>query len=241
MQNIASSIESTTQSILEQSQMCQDIQGNTQSAKNQAEAMVVASTKALEEVSEGAKAMEELHTHAQNVAKENQETVAYVEALNERTKKVVDILGTIVSISSQTNLLALNASIEAARAGEAGKGFAVVADEIRSLSEQTKTATENITEILSELNRDVNSVTTSINHSVAAVGQQRILIDETKGKFDSIDSGVNELMTIINDFKIVISDITEATTVIADGITGLSANSEEVAAMSSEGTHLMTR
>ena len=86
----------------------------------------------------------------------------------------------------------------------------------------------------------MNSVTTSINHSVAAVGQQRILIDETKGKFDSIDSGVNELMTIINDFKIVISDITEATTVIADGITGLSANSEEVAAMSSEGTHLMT-
>lgn len=241
MQNIASSIESTTQSILEQSQMCQDIQGNTQNAKNQAEAMVVASIKALEEVSEGAKAMEELHTHAQNVAKENQETVAYVEALNERTKKVVDILGTIVSISSQTNLLALNASIEAARAGEAGKGFAVVADEIRSLSEQTKTATENITEILSELNRDVNSVTTSINHSVAAVGQQRMLIDETKGKFDSIDSGVNELMTIINDFKIVISDITDATTVIADGITGLSANSEEVAAMSSEGTHLMTK
>ena len=240
IQNIASSIDSTTQSILEQSQMCQDIQYNTQNAKEQAEVMVNASTQALLEVSEGARAMEELHEHAQNVAKENQETVAYVEALNERAKRVEDILGTIMSISSQTNLLALNASIEAARAGEAGKGFAVVADEIRNLSEQTKTATENITEILSELNHDVNSVTTSINHSVAAVGQQRLLIDETKGKFDSIDRGVNELMTIINDFKIVISDITQATTVIADGITGLSANSEEVAAMSAEGTQLMT-
>lgn len=241
MQNIASSIESTAQAIQEQSQMCQDIQNNTQNAKEQAEVMVNASSKALEDVSQGAKAMEELHNHAQNVAKDNKETVAYVEALNERTKKVADILGTIVSISSQTNLLALNASIEAARAGEAGRGFAVVADEIRVLSEQTKTATENITEILTELNKDVNSVTTSINRSVEAVGQQSVLIDETKGKFDAIDSGVNELMEVINNFKKVINDITDSTAVIADGITGLSANSEEVAAMSNEGTQLMTK
>ena len=40
------------------------------------------------------------------------------------------------------------------RAGEAGKGFAVVADEIRQLSEQTKTASDNIIEIINELNSD---------------------------------------------------------------------------------------
>ena len=221
--------------------MCQDIQNNTQNAKEQTEFMVKASSKALEDVSLGAKAMIELHEQAQNVEKENTETVAHVAALNERTKKVADILSTIVNISSQTNLLALNASIEAARAGEAGKGFAVVADEIRNLSEQTQNATENITKILTELNSDVASVTTSINHTVEAVGQQNSLIDETKAKFDAIDSGVNELMTAINNFKKVIVDITDSTGVIADGITGLSANSEEVAAVSNEGTQLMTK
>ena len=241
MQNIAANVESTAQAIQEQSQMCQDIQDSTQNAKEQTEIMVKASGKALEDVSAGAKAMEELHNHAQNVEKDNKETVAYVEALNERTKKVAEILSTIVNISSQTNLLALNASIEAARAGEAGRGFAVVADEIRVLSEQTQKATENITQILTELNQDVESVTTSIGHSVDAVDQQNQLIEATKSKFDEIDTGVNELIAVINEFQKIMDNITEATGVIAEGITGLSANSEEVAAVSNEGTRLMTQ
>lgn len=241
MQNIASNVESTARAIQEQSQMCQDIQNNAQDAKAQTEVMVKASSKALEDVSQGAKAMEELHAHAQNVEKDNKETVAYVAALNERAKQVENILSTIVKISSQTNLLALNASIEAARAGEAGRGFAVVADEIRVLSEQTKNATENITEILTELNNDVNSVTTSICHSVEAVEQQNQLIEETKNKFDEIDSGVSELMSVINNFEKVIEEITDSANVIADGITGLSANSQEVAAASNEGTQLMSQ
>lgn len=241
MQNIASSIDNTAQAIQRQSHMCQDIENSTQNAKEQTDVMVQASSKALQDISDGVKVMEELHDHAQNVEKDNKETVAYVEALNERTKRVADILSTIVSISSQTNLLALNASIEAARAGEAGKGFAVVADEIRNLSEQTQKATEDIREILTELSTDVESVTISINHSVNAVDEQNQLIEETKGKFDAIDSEVNELMAVISNFKKVIDDITDSAGVIADGITALSANSEEVAVSSDEGTRLMTR
>ncbi len=241
MQNIAASVEDTARAIQEQTQKCQDIQNNAQNAENQADHMVNAANRALEDVSQGAKAMVQLHNHAQVVEKDNKETVASVTALNERTRRVADILGAIMNISSQTNLLALNASIEAARAGDAGRGFAVVADEIRVLSEQTKTATENITGILGELNKDVESVTNSIDHSVAVVEQQNSLIEETKSKFDAIDSGVNELMAVITEFKKIIEEITEATGVIADGITGLSANSEEVAATSHEGTRLMTK
>lgn len=241
MQDIASNIENTAHAIQKQSHMCQDIGDNTKDAKEQADTMAQASSKALEDVALGADAMEKLSDHAENVARDNKETVEYVMALNERTKNVENILGTIVSISSQTNLLALNASIEAARAGEAGKGFAVVADEIRGLSEQTKAATENITEILTELNNDVERVTTSITHSAKTVEEQNQLIDETKGKFDAINTGVNQLMDIINDFKRVIGDITESSGVIADGITALSANSQEVAAAANDGTRVMTQ
>ncbi len=241
MQSIASSIDVTTQSIQEQSRRCQDIQYNTQNAKEQTEKMVEASGKTLDEVKQGAVAMEELHNHAQSVEKNNNETVAYVKALNERTSKVADILSTIVNISSQTNLLALNASIEAARAGEAGKGFAVVADEIRVLSEQTKAATENIAGILNELSSDVECVTTSIGNSVDAVEKQNQLIEETKNKFDTIDSGVNELMTIIQSFEKIVVDITNSTDVIAEGIAGLFVSSQEVATASDEGANLMAQ
>ena len=239
MQSIASSIEATTQSTQEQAQKCQDIQRNTQDAKEQAEKMVQASGKTLEEVNRGAEAIEELHNHAQSVEQNNAETVTYVEALNERTAKVADILSTIMNISSQTNLLALNASIEAARAGEAGKGFAVVADEIRVLSEQTKTATENIAGILSELSSDVESVTTSIGNSVDSIGKQNRLIDETKGKFDVIDEGVKELITVIQSFETIMGDITASTDVIAEGIANLSVSSQEIAETSDEGAKLM--
>ena len=241
MQSIASSIEATTQSIQEQAQLCQNIQHNTQDAKEQTEKMVEASRKTLEEVKQGAEAMEELHNHAQSVEKNNNETVHYVKELNERAAKVANILSTIVNISSQTNLLALNASIEAARAGEAGKGFAVVADEIRVLSEQTKLATENISGILSELSSDVESVTTSIGASVDSVEKQNRLIEETKGKFDAIDAGVNELMSVIENFENAIVDIMNSTDVIAEGITGLSVSSQEVVAASDEGTNLMAQ
>ena len=241
MQSIATSIGMTTQSIQEQAQRCQDIQHNTQNAMEQTERMVEASEEALKEVKEGADVMEELHSHAQSVEKNNSETVAYVNELNVRTAKVADILNTIVNISSQTNLLALNASIEAARAGEAGRGFAVVADEIRVLAEQTKQATENISVILSELSSDVESVTTSIGNSVDSIEKQNRLIDETKGKFDAIDSGVNELITIIQSFEQTIADIMDSTNVIAEEITGLSESSQDVVEASDEGASRMVQ
>lgn len=59
----------------------------------------------------------------------------------------------------------MNASIEAARAGEAGKGFAVVAEEIRQLSEQTKDATNRITDIIQDLNEDAQHAMDSMEHS----------------------------------------------------------------------------
>ena len=84
-------------------------------------------------------------------------------------------------------------------------------------------------------------VTESIEHSVAIVGEQNSLIIETKDKFDAINTGVNQLMNSIQDFRRMIGGITEASAVIADGVTELSANSEEVAAATNDGTRIMTK
>ncbi len=79
-------------------------------------------------------------------------------ALSEQTQAVGQILTAVNDIAAQSNMLALNAAVEAARAGEAGQGFAVVAGEVRALAEQSRAATGQVREILSEIQRGVNTV-----------------------------------------------------------------------------------
>ncbi|MBN1595063.1 hypothetical protein JW933_03965 [candidate division FCPU426 bacterium] len=74
-----------------------------------------------------------------------------IEDLNEMSRHVSQFITTIGTISRRTELLALNAGIEAARAGDAGKGFSVVANEIRTLSESSKRASEEMADLIREI------------------------------------------------------------------------------------------
>ncbi len=77
--------------------------------------------------------------------------------LGEKSQAIGEIVGVIDDITRQTNLLALNASIEAARAGEAGKGFAVVATEIRKLANNVAGSTNQIKDIIKEIQDATNA------------------------------------------------------------------------------------
>ena len=218
--------------------MCVDIQGNTDNAEIGIKAMRDASRQTDETVKQGADVVEELKEQAHNVAEASNVTVSVIQSLTAKVEEVKSFVESIINISNQTNLLALNASIEAARAGEAGKGFAVVADEIRQLSEQTKDASANITEIINKLNEDTRRANESIENSVSSVEKQNELIDDTRDKFNAMGEAVELLMKDINVAEESIKKILDSTTVISDNITHLSATGEEVAASSTEGLRM---
>ena len=105
---------------------------------------------------EGHRAVED-SIKGMNVLREQVESIAQtILALSEKTQAVGDIIATVKDIAEQSKLLALNASIEAARAGEHGRGFAVVASEMRTLSTQSKQATNQVRGILNEILSSAN-------------------------------------------------------------------------------------
>ena len=89
-------------------------------------------------------------SNAENGRQVVERTIAAMSEINDSSKKIADITGTIDSIAFQTNLLALNAAVEAARAGEQGRGFAVVATEVRSLAQRSADAAKEIKSLISD-------------------------------------------------------------------------------------------
>ena len=124
-----------------------------------------------------AHSIEELATQTHNAGELTEKTVAEsksarvnVQQLLDAVGQIVPITGFIQAIAQQTNLLALNATIEAARAGAAGKGFAVVATEVKSLAQQTASATEEINRKISAVNASCGAVVKIIEQVVGAIG-----------------------------------------------------------------------
>ena len=159
---IAESTHMNAEAINRQTSQTSGIQESIESVGQEARNMGEISERTNSNVASGVDMIEQLKNQAAQVAQINKETGVTTQQLNDSIKDVEAITDTILGISDQTNLLALNASIEAARAGEAGKGFAVVADEIRKLSEDTRKATEEISQIIEKLIKDADNAAQSM-------------------------------------------------------------------------------
>ena len=237
MMDIASSMESTAQSITSQAQRVQQIQEETATTEQHRKDMTKASESAQDAVRKGVKVIGELKEKSQDVTRTSQVTVDATQAVIDKVEEVTKIVSSIMSIAKQTNLLALNASIEAARAGEAGKGFAVVANDVRELAAETNTASTEITNIINELNEDVQKAMASIDDTVASVSEQNEMIESVGENFNSINENVSEMLSRFSEIGEGMKSIAASTTEINDSISNLSATSQEVASLSNEGVN----
>ena len=121
------------------------------------------------------------------------------------------ILESLNSITQQTKMLATNAAIEAARAGEHGKGFGVVANEVAKLAENSKLATHQISQLISES------------------AQQGMQIGELA------DSGNQSLKQLENKFEALsdfAEDLAKSVLQISDNVTSIHSRASKVSELS---------
>lgn len=154
-------------------------------------------------------------------------TEATIAVLARKSDEIGGILGMITHISTQTNLLALNAGIEAARVGEHGRGFAVVATEIRKLAEQTKTATEEIGQLIADIREETASAMKAMSESSAETVKGVQSVNESGALFQSITRRMG-------DVNQQVDEVSAATEQMSAGAEEISATMDQSAVLAKD-------
>ncbi len=181
-------------------------------------------TSTVRQNNENATQARKLADEASNVAVRGGATVSEVVqtmgAINESSRKIVDIIGVIDGIAFQTNILALNAAVEAARAGEQGRGFAVVAGEVRNLAHRSAAAAKEIKEL--------------IGNSVERVEEGSRLVGEAGVTMEEVVNSVRRVTSIIGEIAIATGEQRDGIEQISDAITQMDTVTQQNAALVEE-------
>jgi len=237
---LAVSSAETSSSITETTTTLEELKQTAQMASEKAKEISESSKRTLQVTEDGEKAVEETSLGMSGIQEQMESIADNIIRLSEQSQSIAEIMNLINDLAEQSNLLAVNASIEAAKAGEEGKGFTVVADEVKSLSEQSKQATKQVREILTDIQKAISNATMASEEGTKVVeaglkqsGEARIaiksladVIEESTQTNSQIIVSVQQQFVGIDQVTGAIRNISDSSTQNMDNIKQLEASSK---------------
>ncbi|QSX37154.1 methyl-accepting chemotaxis protein [Shewanella sedimentimangrovi] len=197
---VTSGAEEIAQGNTDLSQRTEEQAASLEETASSMEQMTATVKQSAENATLANKLAQEASNKANHGGKVVKQAVSAMEAINDSSKRIADIISVIDEIAFQTNLLALNAAVEAARAGEQGRGFAVVAGEVRNLAQRSAGAAKEIKELIRDSVNKVNDGTSLVNQSgstlqeiVQAVSKVADMISQISIAAEQQASGIQEV------------------------------------------------
>ena len=215
-------------------QAISEMQLTVKDVANHAESAALAAKQSDDDAKQVEQVVNESKVSINNLAKGVSEASEALVSLEQNTENVGSILDVIRGIAEQTNLLALNAAIEAARAGEQGRGFAVVADEVRTLAGRTQESTEQIQNMITELQKGSNAAVSVMaqsreqaDASVAHAEQASEALSRISGSITNISNMATQIASSMDHQAEVSDGITSSINNISNAAQSTSSNAEQ--------------
>jgi len=189
---LSSSTAETASAVNETSATVEEVRKTSEVTNQKAKAVAEKSQAVNQVVKNGQASVEEIITGMNHINQQMESIASNVIRLSEQSQAIGEIIASVTDIAEQSNLLAVNASIEAAKAGEFGKGFGVVAQEIKNLAEQSKQATTNIRNILTDIQRGISSTVISTEQGTKTVATGMKLTKEAQEAILVLNQGISD-------------------------------------------------